>query len=380
MKQVIALLIGFLPNPRMEKRIRVEKECSQLHVICWDKGDGMLGIPDSRGYTAHILSIPAAGDPLRRMGPYLRFSRQAYALLKKLSPDVVHVQGLDMLSIAHRYRKNAKKPVSLVYEVADLHRLLVEPQPSPVKKILGQYLRHQDRVLTRDCDVVAVTSPEFSRVYFDAFVPREKMLYLPNMPELAPFEGFVKKTDPSRFTVGYIGSVRYKQQMRNLLDAAQECGVSLLIAGSEPPPAQIAPLCQGRENVTWLGRFDFQTQAAELYSQCDVIYCVYDADRVNVRLALPNKLYEAVFCQLPLIVAKGTYLARVVEEWDVGLAVDHTSVAELTQALRRLKEEPGLYQHLTEQCGKRRTDISADGSRQALESCLERLRRERECL
>ena len=77
----------------------------------------------------------------------------------------------------------------------------------------------------------------------------------------------------------------------------------------------------------------------------------------NVRVALPNKLYEAVYCEMPLIVAKNTYLAQVVEEWGVGVTVDHKSVDELVKALNELKQNQALREQIAENCRKHKDEI-----------------------
>ena len=151
-------------------------------------------------------------------------------------------------------------------------------------------------------------------------------------------------------TVGYIGSVRYKKQIINLIDAVKACDMNLMIAGFEPDPIEIEPLCRNYKHGEWVGRFDFATQVKGLYEKCDLMYSVYDADMANVRVALPNKLYEAVYCEMPLIVAKGTYLEEVVNEWGVGVGVDHRDSAELTRVLDRFKNDPDYYNKMVENC------------------------------
>ena len=104
----------------------------------------------------------------------------------------------------------------------------------------------------------------------------------------------------------------------------------MMFAGYEEEPQIIYETCKDRTDVDWYGRFNFDEKVAEMYGKCNVMYSVYDADMENVRVALPNKLYEAVYCEMPLIVAKGTYLEEVVNEWGVGVAVDHRSAEELS--------------------------------------------------
>ena len=356
MAHTIAILIGFLPNPRIYKRIELEKKIANVHIICWNRGDSMLQAPTEDGYKAHVIKVNAGGNPLKRLVPYSKFSKSANALLKQIQPDLIHVQGLDMLKIACAYKKRSLKPVKIIYEVADLHRLLVDHQKSLVAQAAQKYLRHSDRKLVKQYDLLVLTSMKYYDVYFKNFVPKEKMLYMPNVPDLSAFTSYQKKTEGD-FTVGYLGAVRYKQQMINLIKAVEHTGDHLLIAGYEDQPHIIEPMCQDKPNIEWVGRFDFNAHAAELYGKCDVMYSVYDADMHNVRVALPNKLYEAVYCEMPLIVAKNTYLAQVVEEWGVGVAVDHKSVDELVKALNELKQNQALREQIAENCRKHKDEI-----------------------
>lgn len=179
------------------------------------------------------------------------------------------------------------------------------------------------------------------------------MLCIPNIPNLSAFYRYKKKERDKKLVVGYIGSVRYKQQMKNLIFAAAACVVDLMIAGFESEPVEIEPLCKDRSNIKWVGRFDFNSQVAALYGECDVMYSVYDADMENVRIAIPNKLYESIYCDMPIIVAKNTYLAEVVHEWKVGVAVDHRKPDELIEVLKKMRDDTDYYNAFVQACQKR---------------------------
>jgi succinoglycan biosynthesis protein ExoL len=356
MAHTVAILIGFLPTPEVYKRINLEKQFGNVHLICWDRGSSMMQAPIEDGYSAYVIKINASRNPLKRLIPYGKFSAAARAALENIQPDLIHVQNLDMLKIACDYKKRSKKRVRIIYEVADLHRLLVDRQSSPVAWAAQKYLRFMDRHLEKQYDLLVLTSMKYYDAYFSDFVAKEKVLYMPNVPDLSAFDSYQKK-DGGAFTVGYLGAVRYKQQMINLIEAAERTGDHLLIAGYEDQPNIIEPMCKGKPNIEWVGRFDFNKQAAELYGKCDVMYSVYDADMHNVRVALPNKLYEAVYCEMPLIVAKNTYLADTVEEWGVGMAVDHKSVDELAEVINELRENKALREHIAENCRKRKAEL-----------------------
>lgn len=138
---------------------------------------------------------------------------------------------------------------------------------------------------------------------------------MPNIPEAAPFAKYKRKTR-GKFTVGFIGSIRYLKQMKMLVDAAERAGCNVLFAGAGVTTSDylhIIEYCKDKYFVTFTGKYNYNEDIANLYGAVDCIYAVYDADNPNVRIALPNKLYEAVYCKLPIIVAKGTYLSEIVE-------------------------------------------------------------------
>ena len=359
-KEKSVILIGFMPNPRIYKRIAVEKELFELHLICWDKGRNMLLQPEGKEYQVHILKYKAGNDPVKRMLPYMKFFRNAKRMLKEIAPKLIHVQGLDMLKIAVTYKKSAPYPVRIIYEVADIHRLIASNPRSIGRKVIKQYLLFEDRRCCRDIDLLVVTSPKHVDTYFGNFIERDRILCMPNVPVLSAFAGYHKKPLCNPLVIGYIGSVRYKKQMHNLLDAAKECGLKVMIAGFEIEPAEIEARCKNIEEVEWIGRFDFDTQIADLYSKCNLIYSVYDADIENVRIALPNKLYESIYCRIPIIVAKNTYLAQVVEEWGVGVAVDHREPEELTAVLHKFADQPDYYNRFEQQCLLHKAEVNLE--------------------
>ena len=360
----IVILMGALPYPRMYKRIQTEKKLGELHLICWDRGNNNLEKPVGDNYKVHLIQENAIDDPLKRLAPYTRVFKKAYNLLNKIQPKVIHVEGLDMLKIAVCYKKRKNPSVKIVFEVGDLHRLIVDKQRGIIRKAARLYLRTEDRRLSRFYDLLVITSEAFYTEYFSEFVKKNKVMYVPNAPEVTAFKTYQRKKE-GPFTIGYIGSIRYKKQIHMLLEAAEKCKVNLVFAGFEQEPLEIQPICINRPNTVWLGRFDFEKKAADIYGMCDVVYSVYDADMSNVRVALPNKLYESIYCELPIIVAQNTYLASKTKEWGVGIAVSHTNTKDLIKAIEKLQDY-AFYNGIVDNCKKRKKVLFAENSNEIL--------------
>ena len=66
---------------------------------------------------------------------------------------------------------------------------------------------------------------------------------------------------------------------------------------------------------------------------------------LNNRVALPNKLYEAMYFRVPIIASKGTYLAERVMTAGVGYEIDCGSVEQIRHIL---VTHPGRAQNFDE--------------------------------
>jgi glycosyltransferase involved in cell wall biosynthesis len=54
---------------------------------------------------------------------------------------------------------------------------------------------------------------------------------------------------------------------------------------------------------------------------------------LNNKIALPNKLYEAMYFQVPIITSKGTYLGELVDEYGIGNIVKCCDKEELLNTM-----------------------------------------------
>ena len=181
------------------------------------------------------------------------------------------------------------------------------------------------------------------------------------MPRQIDFERYRKVTHSS-FTIGYVGTIRYKDQLKMLISAAKTAGVNVYFAGaSSENDSEIEKLCEKNASFcTYRGAYNYSRDIVDIYEHCDAVYSVYDATLPNVRVALPNKLYEAILCELPLIVAKGTYLSELVEKMGIGISVSHDDKKELKDALLKLKNDKDYYNELCNNCKINRKLSDAD--------------------
>ena len=73
-----------------------------------------------------------------------------------------------------------------------------------------------------------------------------------------------------------------------------------------------------------------------IYSQIDVVLSAYDVRGINPRYAEPNKLYEAIYFEKPIIVSSNSFLADKVERLGIGYAVDALNEDEVVGLVKSI--------------------------------------------
>ena len=183
---------------------------------------------------------------------------------------------------------------------------------------------------------------------------------------------FCKKVrfEYDRKTGNYMGKFKISEhQSQKIIEKLEYCKERASEANKKNSiknEENLESLSPGVLNCTYVWnfmlRYDYEKEIALLYGKVDCVYSVYDADNPNVKIALPNKLYESIICELPIIVAKDTYLSELVQKWNVGVSVSHTDTIELIEVLKKYKNDKKYYGKYVEGCQniKKYMDMEAE--------------------
>lgn len=355
----VAMIIARIPNPRTLKRIKVLEDNFSISLLYWDRD---LKVKETfeineKNEVAQILVKAPQGRPLARIIPLTRFFYFCINELKSISPDIIHAENLDMLLIAYIYKKIYNHNTKIVYEVADLPKYSFYRKINSVKALISIGLQYLEKKLIKSISKLILTSPYFWDKYFSKFVGEDKYLFIPNAPYKELFSKYTKKSHEN-FTIGFIGSVRYVEQLKMLIDAIDELdkGIKLFVAGSGPGYKEILDYSKDKTFVEIYGPYNYEKEVVELYERVDCIYSVYDTKLHNVRIALPNRLYESIVCEIPIIGAKGTVLGKFIEDNKIGFTVNSNDKEELKNKLLSLIESEKKLNYYQENCKEIKKD------------------------
>ena len=189
-------------------------------------------------------------------------------------------------------------------------------------------LKTIDKRIIRGSVATVMTSGGFYS-FFGLELP--KVFVIPNRvsPSLTRLPFKANKETNNKLAFGFVGSLRYQ----TILDFARVVGESFphhefhFWGGLKDGPMKTAVdgLVNQFENVFYHGAFRSPEDLPEVYDSFDITVSCYQVSSLNERIAEPNKLYESIFFNKPIVVSDGIYLSDRVKEMGCGYTIDASS-------------------------------------------------------
>jgi glycosyltransferase involved in cell wall biosynthesis len=103
------------------------------------------------------------------------------------------------------------------------------------------------------------------------------------------------------------------------------------------------------DQVFFLGKLT-QDELPKITASADVGVSLIENLSTSYYYALPNKLFEYIMAEVPVIVSNLPQMKEVVEKYDVGFSVDIENKAELITAIKKLTEDNNFYKTKVQNC------------------------------
>ncbi len=210
-------------------------------------------------------------------------------------------------------------------------------------------------------------------------LPEQQIFLLPNGVDTEKFQPSDQAQAraalgwESGFTVLYAGTIGLAQGLRTVVDAAEqlqnETDIRLVLMGEGAAKEELVAEAQRRRltNITFL--------SAQPHDRMPLVLAAADACLVPLRKlplfegALPSKIYEAMACARPIVLAvDGEARQLIAQQAGAALYVEPESPTALAQAIRQLRDQPELARQLGE---RGREFVKAHFDRDQLVASLE---------
>lgn len=271
--------------------------------------------------------------------PYRHRVSIIYKALKKVvkahekEQVIYYFFGLDLIMLA--LPLVWRKPY--IYEESDLfHTYLGIP------KVATAAMEIMDKWIIRHSLLTVMTSEGFAEYHYGKGQLAEQVVFIPNRIDqtikkykVLPLD---HELDTNHLRIGFLGAIRSK----SLADFTQYViekypqhemhfyGFFDVVDEHYFEFAKNNPKCHLH------GRYSNPVDLPGIYSQLDMVISMYSTDEVNNLFAEPNKLYEAVYFQKPIIVTENTYLGRKVTGLGIGYEVNDMDLTSIDSLFAKL--------------------------------------------
>lgn len=103
------------------------------------------------------------------------------------------------------------------------------------------------------------------------------------------------------------------------------------------------------DKVFFLGKLT-QDELPKITASADIGVSLIENLSISYYHALPNKLFEYIMAEVPVVVSNLPQMKEIVEKYDVGYSVEFDDDSEIISTLKKLTEDSGLYERKKQNC------------------------------
>jgi glycosyltransferase involved in cell wall biosynthesis len=309
------------------------------------------GNESSKGGLEALSAIPRPfalvkkllGGHLRDAWIHLECLNSMSDAINQTMPEVIHANDLDTLPTA--FHVASKTRARIIY---DAHEIAVDEYPDiPIGSKLWRIW--QERRLMCSVDRFITMSEPAADFFFERYgVQADAVIF--NSPSdpvdiACPDIRSVCGLDAHIPLIVFTGYLRPDRGMREILHAVKLLdGVHLAQVGPSREDLdndlkQMADKLEISERVHSLAPVHPLETAAFIRS-ADVALIVNKNFSRNVDLALPNKFFDALLANVPLVAGRQTAVRNLVERWNCGVVIDETSSHAIADGIKRVLSSP----------------------------------------
>ena len=338
MKTTVVAIVQNLEQPRERRRVRaMVRHGFRVRVYGFYRelyGSKQIH-PDVETVN---LGNPGFYVSARRIFVLFNAARKIRALDKGRHVSFIYCFGFDSLLINYLACPH-KLPFG--YEISDL---IFWKGMSNFANILC----YVENMFLRHASIITLTSPFFEEELVSR-VPQidQKFLILENKipPEIVS-SLFRPSLEPypfkqGRVKIGFIGKIKYIDLFKSISDGVGERTetLELHISGHSLWLHEITDYISKYDNIFYHGAFKNPEDLPRVFSEMELSLIVYDSSDYNVRVAIPNKLFESIYFRVPILASCNTALGERVRQWQAGFTVDDQSPDAIDKFLGSITRE-----------------------------------------
>ena len=328
------------PDTRVEKEVQaLVSDRYTVEILAWDRASNhsikkeyLKAIPSVAVYRIGIASQYTAGFK-KNLFPLFRFqiALARFLLNNHENYDVIHACDFDTAFTASKICSIYRIP--LIYDVFDYY-----VDSFSVPRSLRGIIEAWDHRIMNKADGVIICS-EQRKKQIGSVSPR-RLVIIHNSPDLvSPNSEGSYTFGKNAIKIAYVGILTYGRGIEAICKfVSKNPAFELHIGGFGILEETVKEYSEEFGNIFFYGKIPY-AEALSLESACDIITAIYDPSVRNHLYAAPNKFYEGLLLEKPLIMARNTGMSDTVESNRLGVVCDFNRVEDALFELAERRSE-----------------------------------------
>ena len=332
----------------MKEAKTFSKDQYDVKVLGWDR-DGFF-LNNKEFISIQNLSIEVYNKSAKYAGgmkTIFKLIQFQLWLIKKLlkyrnSIDIIHSCDFDTAIPAKIVSKIFKK--KLVYDIFDYY---IDSHYVP--NVLKGIVEKAEIKVINNADLTIICTEDRKEQIKKSKPKRCIVIY--NSPDIENYNLNKKiiKSDNNKLKIVYVGIL---QEHRLLKEIAEEIknypDVELHIGGFGSYENYFKKLSTKHSNIFYYGRMQYEDVLC-LEKSADILFATYNPEIENHKYSAPNKIYEAMALEKPIIVCNNTGIDVLVKKEKIGYTIDYNA-KEFVEKIEKFSCEE--YETYSQNCKK----------------------------
>lgn len=337
MKEVVSIVINNFKNDSrvLKENISLQKEGYKVKVVALHE-EGLKEFDDIQNIPVHRIKLKSRNwskHKIVQIVKYLEFLYRTIKIYKK--SDILHCNDLDALPVGVIVKKFFNKNVKIVY---DAHEYEINDTPNQSEKII-KIKYFLEKILIKHVDKTITVSNAISDEYVKLYSIEKPALVL-NTP---PYKNIEKKDifrksfkiEKDKRIFLYQGSLSKGRGIENLLETfktMENKNAVIVFMGYGILESVIRKASEEHLNIYFHNAVSPDI-LLDYTSSADFGISTIEDSCLSYRYCLPNKMFEYLMAEVPVIVSNLPEMKRVVNLNKVGMVVKENNTKELINTI-----------------------------------------------
>jgi len=276
----------------------------------------------------------------RRGGRVKRIFLTAWRVYRKgvaENADLYHFHDPELLPFGFLLKVRGKKVIYDAHENVPEDILAKDWIPRPFRRLIYSLVKFLENWIAKRLDCVVAATPS---IYNRFKVQNCNVVNVNNYPIIGELLFNGNNNSITSNSICYVGAIDEYRGIREMVAAVYKSGMILLLAGDFSPKAlrdEIVKI-EGWHHVKEFGRVS-RREVAQIFRESIAGLVIFHPGP-NHTDSQPNKLFEYMSANLPIIASNFPLWKEIIEGNQCGICVDPLNLEEISNAIKWIHENP----------------------------------------